>query len=344
MTIKHGQGWRRGFTLIELLTVIGIVAVLIGLLLPAVQNARESARRLQCINHLRQIGLAVHHYIDGYKIFVTTNTNPGRPQYMGCYSVFARMLPQLEQSPLYDAINFDTGCVPIETMGIVGGFPAGLGLEAGLDANLTVYSTSLSSLVCPSESSLLGRACVSYRGCTGVGYQTHTFPEFPDSGNGLFPEAELVFPQSVPDGLSNTVAFSERLVGSGNTGRPNPTRDAFNLSGYAGNADTLVEACRIAAHANNASFVGNGRWWFWSGRERTLYCHAQGPNGPVPDCLHANTITATGMATARSNHPGGVNVVLGDGSSRFVRQSISLAVWRALGTRNGGEMIDGSGI
>lgn len=105
-------------------------------------------------------------------------------------------------------------------------------------------------------------------------------------------------------------------------------------------ADQLITACRLAARSNGRSFVDGGRWWFWSGRERTLYNHAQAPNGRVPDCLFWSMISSAGMATARSLHPGGVNVGLGDGSVRFVKDSIVPSVWRAIGTRNGGELVD----
>lgn len=332
-----------GFTLIEVMVSIGIIGVLAGLALPAVQAAREAARRASCSNNLRQLGLATHSYITSFESFPTTNStridSRLRLKYFGSYSIYVRMLPQLDRPALFNAVNFETGCVPSQTLLIPGGFPQGLGLEYGLAVNHTVLSMSIGILLCPSDLSPLGSAACTYRGNTGVGSDTHTFPEYPDSGNGIFPEGEFVMPGSVPDGLSSTVAYSERLIGSGLYGMPVPERDFFTLSGYPGPADGLVRSCKLAAHINNTSFVYAGHSWFWSGRERTLYTHTQSPNGSVPDCIHPAEITATGMATARSNHPGGVHVGMADGSVRFVKETVATPVWRAMGTRNGGEVL-----
>jgi prepilin-type processing-associated H-X9-DG protein/prepilin-type N-terminal cleavage/methylation domain-containing protein len=331
------------FTLIELLAAIGIISVLVGLTLPAVQAAREAARRAVCSNNLRQLGLATQSYISSFECFATTNSTRVNIQlgfeYFGTYSIYVRMLPQLDRSDLYNAVNFVTGCVPSQTPGIPGGFPQGFGLENGLAANQTAWSTPIGMLLCPSDTSRLGPTACSYRGNTGVGSDTHTFPEYPDSGNGIFPEGEFVRPGSVPDGLSATAAFSERLTGSNMPGKPAPDRDFFSLFGEPGLADGLVRSCMIAANVNNTSFVYAGHSWFWSGRERTLYTHTQSPNGAVPDCLHPSQITATGMATARSVHPGGVNVGMADGSVRFIKETVATPLWRALGTRNGGEVL-----
>jgi prepilin-type processing-associated H-X9-DG protein len=211
-------------------------------------------------------------------------------------------------------------------------------LEYGIAVNQTAFHASIGMLVCPSETTTLGPTACSYRGNTGVGSDTHTFPEYPDSGNGIFPEGEFVMPSSVPDGLSATVAFSERLTGSGSVGMPVPERDFFALFGEPGSADGLARACKIAAHTSNTGFVYAGHSWFWSGRERTLYSHTLSPNSSIPDCIHPSEITATGMVTARSRHPGGVHVGMADGSVRFVKETLATPVWRAMGTRNGGEI------
>ncbi len=196
-------------------------------------------------------------------------------------------------------------------------------------------------LLCPSDGGPLAETGTNYRGNVGVGPQYDMSAEYPDSGNGLFLEQGLTRPSSVPDGLSHTAMYSERLRGSGGPD-VNPDRDSFGLLVLVLTADDLILAARAAARQGSLSgyFTDQGRYWFWTGRERTLYNHAQAPNGMVPDAISMNIMTARGMATARSNHPGGVNALMADGSVRFVSETISQAVWRGLGTRNGRELVD----
>jgi prepilin-type N-terminal cleavage/methylation domain-containing protein/prepilin-type processing-associated H-X9-DG protein len=329
----------RGFTIIELLVCIGILGVLVALLLPAVAASREAARRAQCQSHLHQLGLALHSYIASNNclpLVTTNNMYPNGSTYGGLYSIHSRLLPDLGQAPLYNAINFLTGTWPPDTF-LVGNSS----LESQLNAsNATVYETSVNLFLCPSDGGPFTETGNNYRGNTGVGPFMSPWAETPDSGNGLFPELGPITMAQVPDGLSHTVALSERLRGSGQQ-PPDPERDTFSRSGIAYTADQLLVACRIAARPSNTpGFADNGRWWFWTGRERTLYTHTQSPNGAVPDCTYGGSIPAIDMATARSRHPGGVNVLMGDGSGRFVASSISQAVWRGLGTRNGGELVD----
>jgi prepilin-type processing-associated H-X9-DG protein len=182
----------------------------------------------------------------------------------------------------------------------------------------------------------------NYRGNTGVGgYPVRSFLH-PDSGNGIFQEGVLTMPSQVADGLSHTVAFSERLRGSG--GQPlSPDRDYWVIrTGMYGSADDALASCRIAGRPqfNSAAFAQAGDHWFWEGLDRTFYTHAQVPNGIIPDCLQGALKTPPGVSTARSRHFGGVNALMGDGSVRFVAETIATAVWRGLGTRNGRELVD----
>ena len=274
---------RPGFTIIELLVVIGVVAILVGLLLPAVHSAREAARRSQCQNNLRQIGMALINYESVNIRYPPPNTASAASHYFGLFSVHARLLPYLEQQTLYHSINFLTGAFPPETMGIPAPPPD---FVYGILSNETVSATSVVLFLCPSDGTVFQNHGSNYRGNTGVGPRGHTMLEFPDSGNGLMPEGESVPSSAVPDGLSYTVSFSERVRGSGVATSPSPMRDYFTLGTLAETADQLVLGCRASARHENATFVEGGRWWFWSGRERTLYNHAQTPNGRVPDCLY----------------------------------------------------------
>jgi prepilin-type N-terminal cleavage/methylation domain-containing protein/prepilin-type processing-associated H-X9-DG protein len=333
---------RRGFTLIELMVVIGISSILVALFLPTVQSSREAARRVQCQSNLRQLGLAVHSYHAAHNCFPPATTVgkvlPDFTRYGGFYSIHVRMLSDLDSPAIYNAINFQTGTWPVDTYFV---YPTALQLEIN-SVNATVLSSSVRTLLCPSDGGAFSETGTNYRGNTGVGPYFSQWAEVPDSGNGLFPEVGLVTASRVPDGLSHTIAISERLRGSGGP-RIDPERDIFRQVGEvsAQTADQLLLACGIAARPSNKDgFVYSGRWWFWTGRERTLYNHAQVPNGSVPDCTHGGVTPMTDMATARSWHPGGVNVLMGDGAGRFVPDSVAQEVWRGLGTRNGRELVD----
>ena len=195
--------------------------------------------------------------------------------------------------------------------------------------------------LCPSDGGAFADYGANYRGNTGVGPSFAPWAESPDSGNGLFPELGQITPAQVLDGMSHTIAISERVRGSGDANHLSPERDVYQRTGVANSADELLRSCQIAGRPSNTSgFASSGRWWFWSGRERTLYNHAQGPNGRIPDCSYGGIMPAIDMAGARSRHPGGVHALFGDGSGRFVGEGIALPVWRALGTRNGGELVD----
>ena len=338
----------KAFTLIELLVVIGLISVLIALLLPAVQAAREAARRAQCANNLKQIGLALHAYHDVNNCFPVCLTNDmtdrqypdgSRVIYWGLYSPHVRLLPQLELNALYDAVNFEVGTVPPISFGWGRLKPGEERINA---ANATVHGSRVDLFACPSDSGTFEESPSNYRGNDGVGPWMLTLAEYPDSGNGFFQELATSRIAMMPDGLSHTVAFSERVRGSGSEDLLDPTLDFWNAPGIMLTADHAVQGCGIMGQLgyNYNGYTHSGRWWFWVGREWTLYTHAQAPNGAVPDCIWGASRPAWGMSTARSWHPGGVNALMGDGSVRFAADTTETAVWRALGTRNGGEIVE----
>ena len=326
---------RRGFTLIEVTVVAAIFCIMIAILLPAAQAARESARRAQCASNLRQIGLATHQYIATFDCFPVNIIGRGDfVQWQTFYSVHLRLLPYLEQRVLYDATNFMAHTYP-ETW--KGTWPTA---DAVNSWNSTVQQTGIALFLCPSDGGPFGDLGVNYRGNAGTGPDGWTSAEHPDSGNGLLSEFPLVRPASVPDGLAHTALFSERLRGSGGTA-VDLQRDAFALEYLALTTDDLILDARASARMSNANqFFRHGHSWFWTGRERTLYNHAQVPNGSIPDAIYPGNLTARGMTTARSLHPGGVNLLMGDGSVRFVAETIAQAPWRGMGTRNGRELVD----
>jgi len=335
----NGLQLHRGFTTIELLVVIGIISILVAILLPAVQSAREASRRLQCQSNLHQLGIATSAYHGEHECFPPAATQQTSIQYGGYFAVHVHLLPFLEQSSVYNAINFALGTYPTNTLNVgPQGFP---NFNAASAADATAMNLAISTFICPSDGIAFGEFGNNYRGNVGVGPQWGTSAEFPDSGNGIFPELGSIRASQVPDGLSHTAEFSERVRGSGVQRALDPQRDIYLAVAVFFTADQLLSACQAAARPNNPDgSARSGERWFWTGRDNTLYNHAQEPNGRIPDCSYGGALPATDMATARSLHPGGVNTLMGDGSVRFTTESIARPIWRAYGTRNGGEVVD----
>jgi prepilin-type N-terminal cleavage/methylation domain-containing protein len=328
---------RRAFTLIELLVTVGIIGLLAGLLLPAVQSAREASRRAQCTNNLKQIGLAIHAYVASSGVFppvclksVANETWAGH-----YYSPLVRILPGLEQTALFNATNFDW--IPTDATMLV--------------ANLTVMTTSVGLFLCPSDtgSGVTGYGRCNYRFNMGP---THKNWYYHDTNNefwcGPFTVFQCYRPADFGDGLSNTVGASERLQGDWQTDTMKRGGD-YGLANVdsqnIGSVDQAVQVC-AASPPGGAYESRGGESWFLSGFHFTGYNHSAPPNPKSADCaldvmredMH-NRILHNGVFSATSYHSGGVLVLLMDGSTRFVKDAIDLAVWRAVATRSGGEAV-----
>ena len=319
---------RPGFTLIELLVVIAIIAVLIALLLPAVQSAREAARRIQCVNNEKQIGLALHNYVDSHQALPAAEMG-----FMGMlngpnYSALSMILPFLEQASIYNSINFSlldqSATAP----------PSG-------DPNGTAYLTNINGFICPSD---------IYSPHPTVGAQTNYMA---DMGSGIVwqsanfaPNTTLPMPNGVfygnsatrlaeiTDGLSNTGFFGERMIGDGTTGVISPIADVFFDHGAPLTPDDAMQQClaiNINDPANQLPMIMGVPWI--DGQHITL--HVTTPNTRSCGFFTVNRA----VMPASSKHPGGSNMLFGDGSVKFIKDSVSLQTYRAIGTRNGGEVI-----
>ena len=337
---------RSGFTLIELLVVIAIIGVLIALLLPAVQAAREAARRGQCTNNLKQIGLAMHNY------HTSIGALPWGHGYFGWndWSSFAMLLPYMELNNLYNRINFaNTGLASYPGDGSVP--------TAGYAPNTTVFLAKIGTLLCPSDNDRLTTCYGELNYCGNSGNAPESFFDNNHDGasNGLFfsiaTGTKTISFADVQDGLSQTAAFAERIRGIGNNTnvydplKPSSTQVLLPLSATGNNGDNVPQVyyqlCRtlspVAPTALGTSTVGaNGAYWFDGHPENGMYNHVMTPN--TWTCSNGN-VNDAGAFPPTSRHPGGVNILFGDGSVKFVKESINTKPWWAIGTRAGTEVI-----
>jgi prepilin-type N-terminal cleavage/methylation domain-containing protein len=322
-----------GYTLVEILVAIGIIGVLAALALTAVQAAREAARCTQCSNNLRQIGLAMQNYVSREQVFPSAMLKASRPGTWGC-SAFLRVLPELDQVPIYNAVNF---LVPQSPLSIA-------------PENQTAGTTRLGIFLCLSDGQAIRSASApaDYRLNMGAGY-TH-FPEIFEKGlAGPFALERSVRPAEITDGLATTSLASERLRGDGNPNAWNRPRDPWFAGRPMSTGQTAGQLAQFCAHPPSADpphYSAGGWTWFLYSYDTTFYNHVTSPNSPGADCATMafpdglRGASDSGIYAARSNHGGVVNVVTADGATHRVSSGGSLQVWQAMGTRAGGEVVD----
>ena len=335
--VRIRTGRRPGLSLVEVLVVTSLLSLLAALLMPALEGARESASRVRCGNNLRQVGLATNGYLNAHGVFPEICGSPERPGFPKQFSTFTGILPYVEQTALFDAINFDVG---LQDFAIFPAPSAG-GRSLGWEANSTAMATSLGFLLCPSDGipSIQARvAGCNYRANFGAGL---TF------GSDGAIAGPLSWPVSVSaatvtDGLSHTATFSEKLRGEIGRRWLDPRTDMV-IGPTFGRYDptrTLAK-CAYQSVSPGQFYTTMGTNWFVGALSQACYNHVDVPNSLEPDCIVPGFNPVAARASARSNHRSGVNVALADGSVRFVGSMINLAAWKALGTRAGGEVDDG---
>jgi prepilin-type N-terminal cleavage/methylation domain-containing protein/prepilin-type processing-associated H-X9-DG protein len=346
-SLDVSRSWKtRGFTLIELLVVIAIIAILIALLLPAVQQAREAARRTQCKNNLKQFGLALHNYHDTYNSFprfVQGSRYDGNGDGWRSYSAHVMILPYVEQANLYSQINLNLNAC-CES----GGAPSN---NDGL-----LNNKKLTAFLCPSDSppSNMG-APNNYAVCMGpnTGFDADV-----NGGqqNGMFNRHMWVKMGDINDGTSNTIAVSEILTTDqggavGSQADLSRVREAASVKPeYANprvwpsqitkaNVDTWGNAIK-AITTINGNRVGDK--WFHGQPGRTAINTLYTPNSPYPNgSFHCPGCHFDGgtLIGARSKHTGGVQVLMADGAVKFISENVDWTTYQAIGGRNDGTVV-----
>ncbi len=366
------QGWR-GFTLIELLVVIAIIAVLISLLLPAVQSAREAARRAQCTNNMKQLGLALHNYLQTndaiphvYPLWFwsSATANSGGSDTWGCWSPQTQMFPYLEQGPLYNAINFRLA-----------------NRYNGSVSNTSLLGTRIVAFLCPSSPLAAGNiACCAlikspgnnYFGSVGASIDWRSSSNPPGLfgydfnplvyGMGWVQQTPPISLRDITDGTSNTIAFGEWRTGDFNCQKLSVPQDVVNPVAWPGisyNAPwtgsaftTFMGWLNTCASTAPGTIVNSPQWEYnmsylgisW---DQGMFGYTLGntllpPNPQYPNCRTCSwngDWDCPGMYGLSSFHPGGGNIAMADGSVRFLKSSTNMQVVWGLGSRAGGEII-----
>lgn len=352
LRIRHGNesgpiGSSRGFTLVELLVVIAIIGVLVALLLPAVQAAREAGRRSQCMNNIRQLAIAAHNHESAKRAFpigrrVGFELQPdGTKKAINQWSHLAHILPYAEQTSVRNLIDFKVGS---------GISPARL-IQIGFFLCPSDNSEDRMNVpTCWSGDDWKDAGRTNYHGNGGgdTGQSKVVGDTAIEQNNGVFVTNLAVKMKDITDGTSHTALYCEAIRGDGNNSQTEVPGDWFRLGGQNQSADQVYQECsaitNFAAYTSGNQFSCRGRNWVHGDYTTTRYNHVMPPNSH--GCSQSSTTISAipineegGATTASSRHNGGVNVVFADASAHFVRDDVDPLVWRAVGSRNGEETV-----
>ena len=322
---------RRAFTIIEVLVVISVIGILAALILPAVQAARESARRMSCANNMRQIGIAMYAHQTAKKNLPAGSIARPLPGVRGApwsffrWSALATLSPYLENTAAYNSLDLTK---PL--------YNVGFGVTA---ENVAGAKVVVPTFLCPSDTLRILNpkfGPTNYAFCTGTGIDGGT----PIKTDGVFYVNSQTKLSDISDGTANTIALSESILGEAGPQARDPK------TGY---RFTFVAPLTDANCANVLTWnYTDPRGFSWvNGEYRNgLYNHYYMPNSSTADCMSAKigggpevNFTPFGWKTARSLHRSGVNVLKADGSTAFLSEDITPEVWRATATRKGSDLV-----
>ena len=320
------QPARAAFTLIELLVVVAIIGILVALMLPAIQSAREAAWRSSCKNNMKQLGLAMHNYHDIMKMFPSPGDGKTSAAGQGsqwAYSAQAKLLPFLEDKALQSLIDFKQ---PL-TQG--SGGSQTINPKQQPAARFVVIP-----FLCPSDGGVTIFNANSAK-WAGNNYMLNSGTgqpfAFTKSLDGIVWYGANIRQQQITDGLSKTIMWSEAIRGNdATTESSQPIDRARQHISFGGQGDVNDSICQSPTR-----WAGSrGSAWIWGREFNTAFNTYETPNSNTPDCARSGA----GFYAARSFHNGGVNVGMCDGSVTFVTDDVDLSLWRAISTRGGGEM------
>jgi prepilin-type N-terminal cleavage/methylation domain-containing protein len=343
---------RDGFTLVELLVVIAIIGILVALLLPAVQVARESSRRTACLNNMKQMGIGAHHYHDVNRTFPAGRITRHPDGSSGhSWSAHARMLPFLEQVAVYELTRCRQN--------------GNLLMPLSCGPNRDAKESHVNVFRCPSDHKetmsgypdsvghQVGWGRVNIRTCAGS--DTGEMRGQVEQNDGVFRTNMYVAIRDIKDGTSFTTLFSEAVLGDGDVRKVSVPGDWFPVPTSARTREEVFEACASlnpTDESQRSQFTGrgkqiacSGRNWVWGNYVPNRYNHVMPPN--AHSCgrwgggsrMDASVNSKGGATTASSRHIGGVNICLADSSTRFVVDEIDLQIWWAIGSIDVGETV-----
>ena len=316
--------WRRGFTLIELLVVIAIIAVLVAILLPAVQQAREAARRSQCANNLKQFGIALHNYHEAHAMFplgINGSVRDSGNAWRG-FSVHTMLLPYMDQAGLYNKLDFNNRYdeAPNNTVDV---------------------RKRLPSFVCPSDFVYVGATTDPGVNYAASGGPSVFWSSTTTDKNGFVQFYKSVRVADIQDGTSNVIAAGEVTVGNNNTALYELPRSLVRNQAFPGGwTNTFTTKAALDAYGtqcltgtSNIHQHLHSQWMNGIGGQ-TVFNTLNTPNSPNPDChpcAGCGWYDSAGVWTARSRHTGGVQVVMADGAVKFIGNTIDIVTWQRAG-------------